>query len=219
MPEKKVIKRENENWLAAYTYRKIGNPLAVWLSNFNITSIQISIASIATSIIAGIFFSFGESAYLLAGYLLFQITILLDHVDGAIARYTKKQSILGSWFDRFSNKMHRFFFIFGVSIGAYKAANDPSMLMLGSVAIFLWFFSLYISETRRNMFKFREDVTLLKESKRRYAFPFNLLAMNIFGVLALINMAISLWFIIAVSLNAFQQIYSVARQWRKEFGN
>ncbi|MEK6949741.1 MAG: CDP-alcohol phosphatidyltransferase family protein [Nanoarchaeota archaeon] len=218
MPEKESIKRENENWLAAHTYRKIGNPLAVWLSNFKITSIHVSVASIISSIIAGIFFSFGKFEYLLIGYLFFQIAILLDHVDGAIARYTKKQSILGSWFDRFSNKMHRFFFVFGISMGAYKTTNDPLVLMLGIVAIFLWFFSLYISETRRNMFKFKEDVTLFKESKRKYAFPFNLLAMNIFGFLVLISQTIALWFIILVSLNAFQQIYSVARQWRKENG-
>lgn len=216
MPKKEAIKRENENWLAAYTYRKIGNPLAMWLSNFNVASIQMSIASIISSIIAGIFFSFGKFEYLLIGYLFFQITILLDHVDGAIARYTKKQSTLGSWFDRFSNKLHRFFFVFGVSMGAYKTTNDPLALMLGAIAIFLWFFSLYISETRRSMFKFKEDMTLFKESKRKYAFPFNLLAMNLFGVLILISQTIALWFIILVSLNAFQQIYSVARQWRKE---
>lgn len=218
MADKGSIHKENDNWLAKYTYRKIGNPLAIWLSNRKITSVQISILSIISSIITGIFFSLEAREYLLVGYLFFQITLLLDHIDGAIARYTKKQSALGMWFDKFSNKIHKFFFVFGASIGGYKATNEPMVLMLGNVAIFLWFFSLYISETKRILFKFKEDTTLFRESKRKSIFPFTLLTTNIFGLLVLINQTLSLFFIIVISLNLFQQIYSVRKQWYKEFG-
>ena len=217
MRKKGNINKERENWLAKYTYRKIANPLAIFLSKFNITSVQISIVGILTSIIACLFFSWGNLKSLIIGYVFLQLTILLDHVDGAIARYTDNKTLVGSWFDKFSNKLHRFFFTLGVSIGVYRITNEPLYLILGNIAGFLWCFSIYISETKRLLFKFKEDITLFKESKYKTFFPFTLLVMNLFGFLVLINQSIlALWFVAIISLNAFQQIYSVRKLWYKE---
>jgi|TARA_B100001971_G_C18246962_1_gene575044 phosphatidylglycerophosphate synthase len=211
------IGRENENWLAKYVYRKIASPLVIQLSKINVTSVQISIVSIITSIIAGIFFSLGNWESLVIGYIFLQLTIILDHVDGAIARYTNNQTIVGSWFDKFGNKLHKFFFVFGVTLGVYKITNEPFYLILGNIAGFLWIFSLYISETKKILFELKKDITLFKESRFKTVFPFTLLVVNIFGFLVLINQAIlSLWFIIILSLNAFQQIYTVRKHHYKE---
>ncbi len=211
------IGRENENWLARYVYRELAKPLVIHLSKISVTSIQVSIISIMTSIIAGIFFYFGDWKSLAIGYVFLQMTIVLDHVDGAIARYTNNQTILGSWFDKFGNKLHKFFFVFGVTLGLYRTTQDPFYLILGNLTGFLWVFSLYISETKKMRFKFKEDISLFKESNHKDAFPFALLVINIFGFLVLMNQPIlALWFVTVISLNAFQQIYSVARQWEKE---
>ena len=203
--------------MARHVYRRLAKPLVIQFSKINMTSVWVSIISIMTSIIAGIFFYFGGWKSLAIGYVFLQTTIILDHVDGAIARYTNNKTILGSWFDKFGNKLHKFFFVFGVTLGVYRIAHDPFYLILGNLAGFLWVFSLYISETKKMRFKFKEDVTLFKESKYKDAFPFALLVINIFGLLVLINQPIlALWFVTIVSLNAFQQIYSVSRQWVKE---
>jgi|TARA_B100001971_G_scaffold214976_1_gene255987 phosphatidylglycerophosphate synthase len=217
MKKTNKIGREDENWLAKYIYRKIANPLVIQLSKINVTSVQISIFSVITSIIAGIFFSLGNWQNLVIGYIFLQLTIILDHVDGAIARYTHNQTMVGSWFDKFSNKLHRFFFVFGVSLGIFRTTQDPFYLILGNLAVFLWLFSLYISETKKVLFKFKKDITLFKESKHKAIFPFTLLVTNIFGFLILIDKAImSLWFIVIISLNAFQQIYTVKKHHYKE---
>jgi len=212
--------RENENWLAKYVYRKMAKPWVIQLSRINITSVHVSILSIMTAIIAGIFFYFGGWKDLAIGYIFLQLTIVLDHVDGAIARYTNNQTALGSWFDKFGNKLHKFFFVFGVSLGVYITTQNPFYLILGNLAGFLWFFSLYISETKKILFKFKGDITLFKESRHKAVLPFTLLVTNIFAFLVLINQPIlSLWFITLISLNAFRQIYSVRRQWIRENKN
>jgi len=219
--EKKVKKvnigRENENWLAKYVYRKVAAPLVPLLSGLGFTSVQISIIGIFTAVIASIFFSYGNWKNLIIGYVFLQLTIILDHVDGAIARYTDNRTIVGSWFDKFSNKLHKFLFAFGVSLGVYSTTNNPFYLILGNIAGFLWCFATYISETKKMMFKFKDDVTLFKESKYKSVFPFTLLVTNIFGLLIIINQPIlSLLFVAIISLNAFQQIFSVTMKWGKE---
>lgn len=217
MVKKVKMGRENENWLARHVYRKVAAPLVPLLSGLGFTSVHVSVIGIITSMIAGVFFSFGDIKNLVLGYIFLQLTLILDHVDGAIARYTNNQTMVGSWFDKFSNKLHRFFFVLGVSIGVYKATNEAFYLILGSIASFLWIFSVYISETKKMMFKFRSDVTIFKESKHKSAFPFTLLVTNVFGFLVILNKpAIALWFISIISLNAFQQIYSVNRNYNKE---
>jgi phosphatidylglycerophosphate synthase len=216
----KRIGREDENWLAKYVYRKMAAPFIVQLSKLNVTSVQVSILSIITSIIAGVFFSLGDQINLIMGYVFLQFTIILDHVDGAIARYTNNQTLVGSWFDKFSNKLHKFFYVFGVSLGIYQTTNDPFYLILGNIAGFLWIFSLYISETKKMRFKLKKDVSLFKEAKHNNAFPFALIVINVFAFLVLINQPIiSLWFITIISLNAFQQIYTASRQWFRENKN
>ncbi|MEK6942836.1 MAG: CDP-alcohol phosphatidyltransferase family protein [Nanoarchaeota archaeon] len=211
------ISKKQENWLAKYTYRQIANPIAVQLAKINMTSVQISILSIITSLAACIYFSFGQWKFLAAGYIFFQLTIILDHIDGAIARHTGNQTMVGSWFDKFSNKIHRFLFVFGATLGVYKTTGDPVYLILGNIAGFMWIFASYISETKRVFFKFKEDATLFGESRYKYIFPFTLIVSNIFGLLILIGKpVIALWFVAIVSMNAFQQIYSAHKYWSKE---
>ena len=210
------IGRENENWLAKYFYRKAAAPLVALLAGLGFTSVQVSVIGILTSMIAGAFFSFGDLKCLVFGYVFLQFTLILDHVDGAIARYTNNQTMVGSWFDKFSNKLHRFFFVLGISIGVYKMTDQVFYLILGNIAGFLWIFSVYISETRKTMFSFKKDITIFKEGKSNSAFPFTLLVTNIFGLLVIIKPALALWFVSIISLNAFRQIYSVNMHYHKE---
>ncbi|MBI2559357.1 CDP-alcohol phosphatidyltransferase family protein [Candidatus Woesearchaeota archaeon] len=211
------IDKKNENWLAKHTYRKLSNPLAMLLSKIGVTPVQASVISILMSVASFIFFSFGDWKNLVIGYIFLQLTVLMDHIDGAIARYTNNQTIVGSWYDKFGNKIHKFAFVFGVSLGVYRTTNDPFYLILGNAAGFMWIFSLYISETKRFFFKFKEDTTMFKEYQYKTFFPFTLLVTNIFGLLAVINRPVwALWFVIIASLNAFQQIYTATKKWTKE---
>ena len=209
------IKKVHENFLARITYRKISEPIAVLLSKTPITPNQVSFISIMSSVIAGIFFSLGEWKHLAIGCLFLQLTFLMDHVDGNLARYANKSSAFGNWVDEISNKLHKFFFVIGLSIGVFRLTNNYLYLVLGSIAIFNWFFAAYVSETK-GILKIKRELSRAKEAKSSY-FPFTLLVNNLFGFLILINKPdFALLFVSIVSLNAFQQIYSVRRQWLRE---
>ena len=155
--------------------------------------------------------------------MFLQLTFLLDHVDGNLARYTEKSNVFGQWVDGFSNKLHKFFFALGISIGVFRLTDNPFYLILGSITIFNWFFASYISETK-TQFSFKKDLNNSGNSEKRVdlikflkQMPFSLIMNNIFGLLILVNKPIfALWFISIVSLNSLQQIYSVRKYWKRE---
>jgi phosphatidylglycerophosphate synthase len=210
------IKKNDEFSLTRITYRKVSEPIAIILSKTSITPNQVSSMSILTSIITGIFFSLGEWSYLIIGYLFLQLTIILDHVDGNLARYTGTSNALGIWIDNISNKFHKFSFIFGASLGIFRLTNNPFYLMLGFAAMFNWIFAGYISET-----KTRFDIKGSEKSKRSIGqflnqMPMALIVINIFGFLVLINNAkLALWFVTIVNLIWIKHIYGTRKLWRR----
>ena len=211
------IKKKTDSWIVKSTYRKISEPAAILLSKTCITPNMVSFLSIISSAIAGFFFSLGSWPDLVKGYIFLQLVVLLDAVDGSLARYTGIKGTYGSWVDKISNKLHKFFFVLGVTVGIYKNTGNSWYLILGYIANFLWFFSAYISETRSLRFAFKEDITIFKEEKSKMLISFTLLVTNIFGLLILFNQPVlALWFVSLISLNAFRQIFSIRKQWYKE---
>lgn len=211
----KKSRKKKENLIALLTYRVVSERLALMLSKTKITPNQISFLSILMSGFGGLSFSFGEWKNLLLGFLFLQITMLLDHVDGNLARITGKSNNFGAWVDSISNKLHRFFLLLGAAIGVYNITKNPLYLILGSIAIFNWNFSGYISETKER-FMFKESTSIFKESKKKFM-PVSLLMLNALGFAALINrMDIGLWFISLAGFVWIRQIYIVRKQWLKE---
>lgn len=207
------IKKERENFIAKIIYRPLSEQIAMLLSKTSITPNKVSFISVVSSAIAGAFFSLGEWFYLAIGFIFLQLTLLLDHIDGNLARFTGTSNELGQWVDAIANKFHKFFFIFGASIGIFKTTGRYGYLLLGSAAIFSWFYLDYISETKTR-FKFRKSLSLFSGSDR---IPLAILTPNIFGLLVLVNKApLALWFILLVSLISIKHIYSVIKQWEKE---
>src|SRR3989338_1334549 len=108
------MKKEGENFIAKIAYRPISEPIAMLLSKTLITPNQVSFLSVASSAVAGIFFSLGEWSYLAIGYIFLQLTYLLDHVDGNLARYAERSDEFGKWVDEITNKPCKFFLVLGV---------------------------------------------------------------------------------------------------------
>ena len=211
------MRKERENFFAKIIYRPLSEPIALILSKTSITPNQVSFMSVVSSVIAGIFFSLGEWLYLAIGYIFLQLTYLLDHVDGNLARYTGKSDEFGKWVDEIANKPSKFFLVLGVSIGLFRMTNNAFYLILGSITIFNWFYSAYISETKTR-FEFKSS----KKSKSSFGqfldqMPMPLIVYNIFGLLILINKAdFALWFVTIVSLIWIKHIYSIRKLWRRE---
>ena len=208
------IKKKRENFIAKHIYRPISEPIAIFLARFNVSPNTVTLFSIIFSIPAGIFFSFGEWKFSLLGALFFQLAFLTDHVDGNLARYTKNQTLFGHLWDDLANKQIRFFTLLGMSHGAYLQTSQPLILLVGSIAIFNFFYISHINYVKREIPGALEKTIMPDTSKGR--FPNNLI---VYAIITLGGITNQLWFpLVFLSTVGFiwiKQIHNVYKSFQK----
>lgn len=94
--------------------------------------------------------------YLAAGIWILIITIF-DHVDGQLARYTNKCSIMGGWLDLLADRIKDFTFLYAVTFSLFLTTNNKNIIILGFLAILI----TILRHTERLI---RKDVLNLKDS-------------------------------------------------------
>lgn len=200
--------RKGDEHLISLIYRPITEPIAKLLFKTSITPNQITTLGIIVALISGIFFSFGEYKYLLIGAILSQVTLILDLLDGQIARYKNIRTVFGRWYDQLANKIMKYLMLLGATIGAYKISNNPLILIIGAIAIFNIITISFISNIRLFYDKFRGYHELPKPKK--FFIPFGMLSTTLITIAALFNkIDWLLWFFAVVgTLGWIKQIYS-----------
>jgi len=106
-----------------------------------ITPNQITFLSFASIIAASILFSFGRYEYILIGGVFVWLSIILDLVDGEVARIKNKVSTFGKWFDGTLDRVGDTMVLAGMSIGVYVQNPSVWIVVLGLFATFstlLW---------------------------------------------------------------------------------
>ncbi len=203
----KIVRRKKEITVALI-YRPITDYLTNVLVRTKINPNSITSFSIIMGLISGIFFGFGEKPYLFLGVIFSQVALILDLVDGEIARTKKMTSEFGAWYDMIANKIFKYFMFLGAMIGAYRISNDPSILIVGSIAIFNITIISYISNLRVS-FNFSKNYSELPEIKG-LTIPFGLLVIIILDIFAIFNkVSFALWFFaIFGTFGWIKQIYS-----------
>jgi phosphatidylglycerophosphate synthase len=76
------------------------------------------------------------SGHLVAGALLLQVGLLLDHLDGTLARYRGTSSSFGSYYDKVSDAFTWFPMHMAVGWLAYRQTGDALMLVLAAVGAY-----------------------------------------------------------------------------------
>ena len=123
--------RSKDLFLVSLFYRKISIYFTWVFLLTPISANQVTILSLIFGLVSAIFFSYGSY---LVGSLLFLFALLLDYVDGEIARFRKNSSIKGVYLDIISHYIIDPFMFLGVSIGVFKITFDPIILVFGGVS-------------------------------------------------------------------------------------
>ena len=79
--------------------RPLGRVLSKGLIHTPVSPNLVSVVSILIGLISAFFFAVGQSSAAIVGALLFQLSAIIDCVDGDIARVLFKESPLGKWLD------------------------------------------------------------------------------------------------------------------------
>ena len=129
----KMANRANDGFYSVFFLRKFSK-LLTWLAvRVNATPNQVTLISFAVGLYSAFCFTKGTFSQTLLGAFLLQLSIIVDCVDGELARYTRKFSKLGAWLDAVTDRVKEYMVFLGLAIGAEKSGQDlwiPALVMM-----------------------------------------------------------------------------------------
>jgi hypothetical protein len=129
----KLANRANDGFFSVFFLRKFSK-LFTWAAvRLKMTPNQVTLISFAVGIYAAYQFGQGTFWSIFAGALLLQLSIIIDCVDGELARYTRQFSQLGAWLDAITDRIKEYLVFFALAYGAAQDGRDlwiPAMGMM-----------------------------------------------------------------------------------------
>lgn len=128
-----MANRANDGFFSVFFLRKFSKILTWVAVKIGATPNQVTLLSFVIGLFSAYSFSRGGFASTLLGALLLQFSIIVDCVDGELARYTRKFSSLGAWLDAVTDRVKEYLVFFGLAYGAAREGKDlwlPALLMM-----------------------------------------------------------------------------------------
>jgi len=138
--KKKAQKENLEDAFCRLVLRNISIRITKYLVRTRITPNHITILSFLVGILAALCFAAGEYMYLLVGAILFLSSVILDLVDGEVARVKSLQSLTGAWLDPLLDTVRTGMLFLGIALG-YR--TQPNQVLVWVIS-FLAFFGLVV---------------------------------------------------------------------------
>ena len=129
----RMANRANDGFFSVFFLRKFSKILTWVAVKIGATPNQVTLVSFAIGLLSAYSFTKGEFWWMLLGAFLLQLSIIVDCVDGELARYTRKFSQLGAWLDAVTDRVKEYLVFFGLALGAQKEGRDlwiPALLMM-----------------------------------------------------------------------------------------
>jgi hypothetical protein len=128
----KLANRANDGFFSVFVLRRFSKLLTWMAVKIGATPNQVTLASFAIGLYAAFLFAQGDTWSLIWGAVLFQVSIIVDCVDGELARYTRKFSELGAWLDAITDRVKEYAVFLGLAYGAF-AHNGQNLWVLAAV--------------------------------------------------------------------------------------
>jgi hypothetical protein len=132
----KMANRANDGFFSVFVLRRISKILTALAVKIGATPNQVTIASFAIGLYAAYLFALGDTWSLIVGAILLQVSIIVDCVDGEIARYNRKFSELGAWLDAISDRVKEYAVFLGLAYGAF-VQNGQNLWLLAAILMTL----------------------------------------------------------------------------------
>lgn len=114
----RIANRANDGFYSVYVLRRLSKVLTFLAVKVKATPNQVTLASFAIGLFAAYLFSLANFWGLAFGAILLQVSLVVDCVDGELARYTRKFSGLGAWLDAITDRVKEYAVFLGLAYGA-----------------------------------------------------------------------------------------------------
>ncbi len=128
--------RMDDGFYSTFVVRKMSKPLTRVALRLRMSPNLVTLISFAVGIAAAGSFAVGERWALVLGAVLLQLSLVIDCVDGEVARATRKFSALGAWLDASTDRVKELLAYAGLAIGA-AAVWDVNIWPLALIMLVL----------------------------------------------------------------------------------
>ena len=118
-----------------YFNRPCGRILSKLLIHTSVHPNAVSLISVAIGLFAAWLFSLGTYPVIVFAALLFQLSAIVDCVDGDLARVLFKESSFGRWLDLAGDQVVHVAVFGGIAAGLMRGAQSPIAMWLGISAV------------------------------------------------------------------------------------
>ena len=128
----KLANRANDGFFSVFVLRRFSKLLTWAAVKIGATPNQVTLASFAIGLYAAYLFALGDTWSLIGGAILLQVSIIVDCVDGELARYTRRFSELGAWLDAITDRVKEYAVFLGLAYGAF-VQHGQNLWLLAAV--------------------------------------------------------------------------------------
>lgn len=173
--DKKRNSEKIDLWLY-YFARPFSWPLTWFCATLGLSATAVTFISIFAVVLGAAFIMFGSYTLTIVGILLFNLWIILDCVDGNIARYRKTFSQYGEFIDAVGGYFATTFLFSSLGYLSFRLFGNPIYLMAGGWATISSLFSRLLYQKHKNTFT--DSTTVIKPRDNSSSFPM-MVAQNI----------------------------------------
>ena len=116
--------RVDDGFYSTFVVRRLSKPLTRIALRIGWSPNAITLLSFAIGLLAAASFAVGSRWALVLGALLLQLSLVVDCVDGEVARATRRFSALGAWLDASTDRVKEFLAYAGLAYGAFRGGVD-----------------------------------------------------------------------------------------------
>lgn len=125
---------QSEDWYPALVIRPLTIGIMLIVADWRFLTPNRVTTLANLSKLAGAWFVLDPSRWVLAVVLL-QLGLLLDHLDGTIARYRRTFTKLGSYYDKVSDMITWAVIVMVVGWQAYRTSGDATFIVLAAASV------------------------------------------------------------------------------------
>jgi hypothetical protein len=127
--------KADDGLVASFLSRPVARRLTPVALRLGLTPNAVTVASLLVGLAAAVLFGVGDRWALVAGAVLLQLSLVVDCVDGDVARYTRRFSATGAWLDASTDRLKEFACYAGLAWGAGGADGSAWTLAVAMLTL------------------------------------------------------------------------------------
>jgi phosphatidylglycerophosphate synthase len=127
--------RPGDGFYSTFVLRRASRHLTALALRLRLRPDTITVLSLLIGLAAAVSFAVGAQWALVAGAVLLQVSLVVDCVDGEVARYTRRFTAFGAWLDGVADRVKEFAVYAGLAVGAARFGGDVWLLAGAAMAL------------------------------------------------------------------------------------